>query len=310
MDVLALQGLGSSPIDSAITIGAFDGVHLGHQALLAELKTQAAKLQLRSVVLTFDRHPAALLRPDRAPKILTNLDAKLELLEATGIDATLVLPFDKTRSEESPADFVDSVLTPLGTKLVLVGSNFHFGKDRAGTTSTLAELGQSRGFSLHPFDLKADEVDPISSTRIRSLIAAASVEDAARLLGRAHRLDGDVVHGAGLGGATLGYPTANLDLGSSAALPADGVYAGRYRHEDGSWSMAAISVGRRPTFYEDAEPLVEAYLLDFTGDLYGSKACLEIHHHLRPELKFEGIEPLKAQMALDVAKTREYMAAR
>lgn len=301
MEVLSPDGLAAIAAPSAVTIGAFDGVHLGHQALIAGLRAAAAREGLRSVVVTFDRHPASLLRPERAPKLLTDLDTKLERLEATGVDATLVVPFDEERRGEDAESFVRSVLLPLGVKLVHVGANFHFGRDRGGNVEVLSRLGAELGFEVVGLELSTEDVDPISSTRIRALVAEGQVEDAAKLLGRPHCLRGEVVHGAGRGGSELGYPTANLDVGSAAAVPALGVYAGRYHHANGQTSPAAISVGKRPTFYEDAEVLVEAYLLGFSGDLYGQLGRLEFTHHLRPELRFDDVEALLEQMAADVA---------
>lgn len=302
MEVLSPDGLAASSAPSAATIGAFDGVHLGHQALIARLREAAVAEGLRSVVVTFDRHPAALLRPDRAPKLLTDLATKLELLEATGVDATVVVPFDEERRGEDAEGFVRSVLLPLGARRVHVGVNFRFGRDRGGNVEVLGRLGAQLGFAVEGIDLRADGVDPISSTRIRALVAEGAVEEAAKLLGRAHRLRGVVAHGAGRGGSELGYPTANLEVAPESAMPANGVYAGRYHHEDGSVSPAAISVGKRPTFYDDAEVLLEAYLLGFSGDLYGQGGVVEFTHHLRPELRFENVEALLAQMAADVAE--------
>lgn len=308
MEVLSPDGLAASATPSAVTIGAFDGVHLGHQELIAGLRAAAAAEGLRSVVVTFDRHPAALLRPDRAPKLLTDLDTKLELLAGTGVDATVVVPFDEQRRGEDAEGFVRSVLLPLGTRRVHVGANFHFGRDRGGNVEVLGQLGRELGFEVEGLELRTADVDPISSTRIRALVAEGHVEEAGRLLGRAHRIRGTVVRGAGRGGAELGYPTANLEVAPETAVPALGVYAGRYHHQDGSVSQAAISVGKRPTFYEDAEVLIEAFLLDFSGDLYGQEGVLEVTHFLRPELRFESVEALLTQMAADVAEAARLAA--
>jgi riboflavin kinase / FMN adenylyltransferase len=298
--------------DTAVTIGAYDGVHLGHRALLRDLSQRAAASGLSTVVVTFDRHPAAVVRPETAPKQLTTLEQKLELLAECGIDRTLVVPFDEARAEESAEDFVREVLVDeLSARLVVVGEDFHFGHGRRGNVALLRELGTRHGFDVVGVGLTGDGTEPVSSTRIRGLLAQGDVDGAAALLGRPHEVRGPVVRGDGRGGPELGFPTANLAVPDDIALPADGVYAGHFRRADGSVHQAAISVGRRPTFYEPgtAPVLVEAYLLHFEGELYGEQVRVSFAHRLRDELRFESIDDLVAQMRADVEATERVLAA-
>jgi riboflavin kinase/FMN adenylyltransferase len=304
------------PGGSAVTIGAYDGVHLGHRALLGELHARAVADGLTSVVVTFDQHPAAVVRPESAPLLLCDLDQKLELLAATGVDRTVVVPFDTERANESAEEFVHEILERgLNARLVVVGEDFHFGHGRKGNVALLREMGAAGGFTVEGVSLEAapdgsiEAGHPISSTRIRGLIAEGRVEEAAGLLGRPHQLRGPVVHGDNRGATELGFPTANLDIPTAIAIPAAGIYAGWYERPDASRWRAAISVGRRPTFYgADGDLLVEAYLLDFSGDLYGEEGRLSFVGRLRPELAFDSAEELVAQMHQDVDATRTLLS--
>jgi riboflavin kinase/FMN adenylyltransferase len=296
---------------TAVTIGAYDGVHLGHRALLADLCARAAAAGLSPVVVTFDRHPAYVVRPESAPKQLTSLEQKLELLAECGIARTLVIPFDKARADESAEDFVREVLVEeLSARLVVVGEDFHFGHGRRGNVELLRRQGQEHGFEVVGVGLTGDATEAVSSTRIRALVAEGDVEAAAALLGRPHEVWGTVVRGDGRGGPQLGFPTANVQVPDDIALPGDAVYAGHYTRSDGTVHRAAISVGRRPTFYEPgtAPVLVEAYLLHFDGDLYGEAARVSFAHRLRAEQRFDTVEALIAQMRADVAATEELLA--
>jgi riboflavin kinase/FMN adenylyltransferase len=303
---------------SAVTIGIYDGVHLGHRALLGELGLRARAAGLATVVVTFDRHPSSVIRPGSAPALLCDLDQKLELLEATGVDRTVVVPFDNDRANETAEEFVDGVLVEgLGAKLVVVGEDFRFGHGRKGDVALLEEMGSQSGFEVEGISLQADRdgsgvlAEPISSTRIRNLIAEGSVEKAAVLLGRPHQVRGPVMHGDQRGGAELGFPTANVGVPEGICLPAAGIYAGYYERPDGSRWETAISVGRRPTFYgDDGDLLVEAFLLDFSDDLYGEEARVSFVARLRDELAFDSTEALIAQMEQDVATTRTRLAGR
>lgn len=299
------------PAGSVVSIGAYDGVHLGHRSLLARVRAMAGQLGRVSAVVTFDCHPATVVRPESAPRLLTDLDQKLELLAATGVDRALVLHFDEERARESAEDFVAEVLVRcLGARAVVVGHDFHFGHRRRGNVALLQSMGAELGFDVLGVTLTGDEAagQPISSTRIRALLAAGDVAGAAALLGRPHEVRGTVAPGDRRG-HDLGYPTANVALPADLALPADGIYAGWYRRPGGDVHPAAVSLGRRPTFYESAsEPVLEAHLLDFDGDLYGEAAAVRFVAHLRPEVRFDSAGELVAQMAADVQAARAVLA--
>ena len=293
---------------AVITIGAYDGVHRGHRAVIAQVQARAAELGARSVVVTFDRHPASVIRPDAAPRLLTNASQKLELLADTGVDATVVVPFSAAQARETPVNFVERVIVnALRTQAVIVGSDFHFGHMRQGNITLLRELGERHDFTCEPVVLipRADGVDePISSTAIRRALAGGEIETATRLLGRALEVRGTVVTGDQRG-RTIGFATANVEIPNGMCLPSDGVYAGLYRRPDGSEHACAINLGRRPTFYVNAEhSLLEAHLLDFAGDLYGEDAAVTFVAFLRSEKQFAGIDELKTQLKLDVEHAR------
>jgi len=297
---------------TVITIGAYDGVHLGHQAVIAEVRRIAEATGTRSAVLTFDRHPASVVRPESAPQLLTDLDQKLELLAATGIDATLVVKFDQAQSLEAPMSFAQRVLVDcVAASAVVVGEDFHFGHGREGNVATLRELGAARDFEVLPLSLvaRSDGPDePISSTAIRRAMAGGQVELAATMLGHPFQARGVVVQGDQRG-RLLGFPTANVEVPISICVPADGVYAGWYHRPDGSRHACAINLGRRPTFYEHAEhSLLEAHLLDFAGDLYTETARVEFTNFLRSERKFDGVDALVSQLKNDIDHARIVLA--
>ena len=295
---------------TVVTIGAYDGVHRGHQALLGRVRTMATELGCASAVATFDRHPATVVRPESAPKLLTDLEQKLELLAATGVDRCLVVRFDEERSRESAEDFVHEVLVScLAARAVVVGHDFHFGHRRRGDVALLQQMGAALGFDVLGISLVGDDGEgAISSTRIRVRLEEGDVESAARLLGRLHELRGTIQRGDGRG-RQLGYATANLALSEDILVPADGIYAGWYERPGGEVYAAAVSVGRRPTFYDRAEAsLVEAHLLDFEGDLYGERARLRFVARLRGEERFGSGAELVSQMARDIEATRLTLA--
>lgn len=297
---------------TVVTIGAYDGVHLGHQAVIGEVRRMAERQGARSVVLTFDRHPAQIVRPESAPALLTSPAQRLELLGSTGIDATVVLRFDEIQAKEAPESFVERVLIDaLAVRSVVVGEDFHFGSHRDGNVKLLEQYGTLHDFSVDPVRLVAriDGVEePVSSTAIRRALAGGEVEVATRMLGRPHEVRGRVVMGDQRG-RLLGFPTANVEVPNSMCLPADGVYAGRYERPDGEVHLCAINLGRRPTFYEHADhSLLEAHLLDFDGDLYTESAHVRFESFLRSERKFDGIEAIKAQLKHDVTHAREALA--
>jgi len=297
---------------SIVTIGSYDGVHLGHQVVIDHVRRVAASRGARSVVVTFDRHPASVVRPESAPKLLTDADQRLELLTATGLDATIVVTFDGRQSLEEPEVFVERVLVnALAAEVVVVGSDFHFGHDRRGNVDLLTDVGERNGFVVEPVDLLArpDAVEePVSSTAIRRALAGGDVDVAERMLGRQFEARGVVVEGDRRG-RTIGFPTANVEVPSAMCLPADGVYAGSYERPAGETRPCAINVGRRPTFYEHAEhSLLEAHLIDFDGDLYGERARVRFAHFLRSERKFDGIDALAEQLKRDVDNARMLLA--
>jgi len=297
---------------SVVTIGAYDGVHLGHQAVIAHVRAAAKADGARAIVLTFDRHPATIVRPESAPRLLTSPEQRLELLAATGVDATVVVHFDEAQSHESPESFIERVLTgALAVCRVVVGEDFHFGTNRAGNVALLEKYGSTHGFEVEPIALlpRVDGIDePVSSTAIRRALAGGEVDLAARLLGRPYEIRGHVVLGDQRG-RLLGFPTANVEVPNAMCLPADGVYAGRYIRPNGDVHPCAINLGRRPTFYEHADhSLLEAHLLDFEGDLYGETATVRFEHFLRSERKFDGIDALKAQLDLDVGHSRALLS--
>ena len=306
-----LRDMAACPVPVAgtvVTIGAYDGVHLGHRAVIEEVRSRASTLGCPTAVVTFDSHPAAVVRPESAPKLLTDTDQKLELLAGADVDYTLVLHFDEERSHESAEDFVNEVLVGcLRTRLVVVGEDFHFGRNRGGNVDLLRRMGPNLGFDVEGLKLvPVPGVEgPVSSTAIRRALAGGDVVTAARMLGRPHEVRGFVERGDGRGGKVLGFPTANVAVPNEIQLPADGIYAGWYDGPDGTQHAAAISIGRRPTFYPEGGPLmVEAYLLDFTGDLYGERAHVRFVSRLRGEERFESTDALVAQMNQDVEAAR------
>ena len=309
MQIISDQSAPAFPGERAvITIGAYDGVHLGHQAVIAHVRELAARRGCRSVLVTFDRHPATVVRPESAPLLLTDPEQKLELLAATGLDAVVVIRFDERQAAESPESFVRRVLVDhLATAAIVVGQDFHFGSGRDGNVDLLAKMGAEADFDVEPLELlpRVDGVDePVSSTAIRRALAGGDVQRANEMLGHPFEARGAVVEGDQRG-RLLGFPTANVEVSNRICLPADGVYAGLYERPDGTTHGCAINLGRRPTFYEHAETsLLEAHLLDFSGDLYGEPAKVRFTHFLRSERKFDGIDALVAQLRADTEAAR------
>jgi len=285
-----------------VTIGVFDGVHRGHQVIIGRAATRARELALPLVVLTFDPHPSEVVRPGSHPTMLTAPRRKAELIEALGADVLCVLDFTLAFSRLSAAQFAHEVLVEaLHTAAVVVGENFRFGHRAAGDVALLRDLGGRFGFGTEGVAIVGDDDTTWSSTFIRSCIDAGDVAEAARALGREHRLEGVVVRGD-MRGRELGYPTANLQPLPYAAVPADGVYAARLGHGGRSYP-AAVSIGTNPTF-DGRERRVEAHLLDFSGDLYGEQVAIDFVSRLRPMVRFDTVDALLEQMAADVAQTR------
>jgi riboflavin kinase/FMN adenylyltransferase len=295
---------------TVVAIGTFDGVHLGHQAVLRETCALAAASGSRSVVVIFDRHPATVVRPETAPRLLTDVPHRIELLEQTGVDMCVVLRFDEARSLQEPEDFVREVIAGrLAARALVVGEDFHFGRQRRGDTAVLSDLESVYDFKVVglPLLTRADSGATISSTAIREALGRGDLAAAATMMGRLHEVRGVVEHGDHRG-RSIGFPTANVSVPGDMALPADGVYAGWYEHPSGQVHAAAINLGTRPTFYDDrGMRLLEAYLLDFDGDLYGEPAKVRFHTRLRSELKFASVQELVEAMGRDVGNTRRIL---
>jgi len=297
------------PADTAvITVGTFDGVHRGHRAVLDRLRETGHAHGLQSLVVTFDPHPLRVVRPDAAPSLLTNTQERVELLRASGVDEVAVVPFTRALSQLSPRDFVERVLIRhFGLAHLVIGHDHGFGRDRSGDVDTLREIGAELGFGVTVVPPTIEETDPISSTRIRRLLAAGDVVEAARLLGRPYSASGTVVRGDGRG-RELGFPTANLRVEPDKLLPHEGIYAVRASLADGSVQNGVVHLGPRPTF-DGAAPTFELFLLDYSGDLYEQRIAVRFCAWLRAIERYAGIEPLIAAMRADVERTRVVLSA-
>lgn len=301
---------------TALTIGAYDGVHVGHRQVIAEVGRLAAERSMVSAVVTFDRHPASVVRPESAPLLLTDPAQKLEQLATTGVDLTMVVPFDQVRAMESAEEFVRHVLVDcVGAGLVVVGEDFHFGYQRHGNVDLLREMGENLGFEVLGLGLVgldgslARDHEQVSSTFIRRALARADLKQANAMLGRPYEVRG-VVGGGDQRGRQIGFPTANVRVDPSILLPADGVYAGWYERPDGSVHAAAISLGTRPHFYADGALLLEAHLLEVGApspgglDLYNEAARVRFVAYLRDQQTFDDLDALVEQLHRDVVDTR------
>ena len=295
---------------SVVIVGVFDGVHRGHQQLIGAAVTAGRARGLPTVLVTFDPHPAEVVRPGSHPARLTSLRRRADLVAELGVDAFLVLPFTTDLSRKSPAEFAHEVLVDrLHAAVVLVGANFTFGHRAAGTVAVLTELGTRFGFAVEGIELATDGAGDhvtFSSTYIRACIDAGDVEAAAAALGRPHRVEGVVVHGYRRGRA-LGFPTANIAPPPYTALPADGVYAGRFVL-GGRRLPAAISVGSNPTFSGTVRT-VEAYVLDVDEDFYGHEVGVDFVVRLRGQERYDDLDALVAAIHGDVARTRALLGA-
>jgi riboflavin kinase/FMN adenylyltransferase len=309
------RSLDEVPVDlgrTVVTVGNFDGVHLGHQLVLSRARAVARELGgLPVVVVTFDPHPIAVLRPDHAPPTLTTLGTRAALLEAAGADDVLVLPFDRSVAAWTPEHFVRTVLVDaLHARGVVVGANFRFGAKAAGDVGTLIDLGRDHDFVAEGIPLDGGP-QVWSSTYIRNCLLSGDVSGAAEALGHPFTVRGEVVKGDQRG-RELGYPTANVPTHGMLAAPADGVYAGWLRRlddPDGTLLPAAISVGTNPTFSGERERRVESYVLDRDDlELYGVEIEVSFVGRIRGMLRFDSVDELVATMADDVARTREMLA--
>ncbi len=294
-----------------VTIGVFDGIHRGHQSIIGDAVRLAAERGVPSVLITFVPHPSEVVRPGSHPPVLTSIVRRAELVEDLGVDVFCPLPFTLEFSQLAPDEFVHRVLVErLHASAVVVGENFRFGHKAAGDVALLGRLGRSFGFTAHGIPLLTDDSTVLSATYVRSCVTAGDMSTAAEILGRPHRIDG-VVERGDRRGRELGFPTANLRTDAWTAVPADGVYAGRVLRLDewgrtvpgGELGIAAISVGTNPTF-EVRQRRVEAYILDFEGDLYGDGLGVEFVSRLRGMERFDSIDALVAQMKQDVERAR------
>lgn len=295
---------------SAVTIGKFDGVHTGHRAVIDELRSLAAERDLTPTVITFDRHPLAVLDPEHCPDSLLSPRQKLEKLSQAQVAATLVIPFDREFSMRPPEAFVSDVLVDaLNAKLVLVGRDFRYGARGAGNVQSLVDSGASNGFEVRLVDdVRRGTGRRASSSWVREALAAGRVREAADVLGYAPAIRSVVVPGERRG-RELGFPTANLRPGPEGLIPADGIYAG-WLTVDGTTYPAAISVGNNPTFEGVPARQVEAYVLDEDFDLYGKTVEVAFAEQLRGMVKFDSVDALVAQLGDDVRKTRDALGAR
>ncbi len=292
-----------------MTVGVYDGVHLGHRHLLALVTDRARQLGVESVVVTFDPHPAAVLKPESAPRLITSLEGRLALLAEAGINRVVVIDFDGPASQETAEAFTDRVIIRgLNCREFVVGSGFHFGRGREGSVRTINERGAETGLSASEIDLVSDETGgAVSSSRIRAAVRERDMHLVRALLGRDFTVEGVVEHGDHRG-RTIGFPTANVAVPPDRLRAADGVYAGWFTDESGVERACVVNVGRRPTFIERADhSLVEAHVLDFDGDLYGQQVSVRFSESLRGEKRFESVDELVAQIGADCARARELL---
>ncbi len=292
--------------DSTITIGVFDGVHRGHRHLIGALVQEARSAGVLAGVLTFKNHPITVLRPGVEVRFLTGLDERVRLLKELGVDFVVPVRFDRELAGLSSRDFLLRLYEKLRMRRLIVGPDFAMGRDRDGTLETLPAIGESIGFTFEFVDLMTDTAGVVKSTTIRNSITEGDVSRAARLLGRNFAVNGVVGHGEERG-RELGFPTANLNVPPEFIFPGDGIYAAWAHLESGTY-MAAASIGVRPTFDDGENRTIEAYLLDFSGNIYDQPLRLEFVRRLRGEEKFDTVQALLDQMDEDVSRTRDVLA--
>ncbi|MFN7092443.1 MAG: bifunctional riboflavin kinase/FAD synthetase [Allorhizobium sp.] len=291
-----------------VAIGNFDGVHRGHQAVLSRALERAEALGVPALVLTFEPHPRTVFNPDKPVFRLTPPPLRARILEAMGFHSVIEYPFDREFSQRSAEDFVQSILGEwLGAKEVVTGFDFHFGKGREGGPAYLMQAGSRHGFGVCLVDAFRDEgTEVISSSRIRGLIADGDVAQAAGLLGYRYTVEAEIMKGQQLG-RTLGFPTANMHLPPEATLK-PGIYAVRFRRPDGIIRDGVASFGYRPTVTSNGDPWLETFVFDFSGDLYGEICSVSLFGFLRDEWKFDGLDPLVAQIRKDADEARALLS--
>ncbi len=291
-----------------IAIGNFDGVHRGHQAVLARALDEARARGVPALVLTFEPHPRTVFRPDMPVFRITPAPLKARILESMGFSAVIEYPFDRTFSDMTASAFIETVLLDwLHAAHIVTGFDFHFGKGREGGPAFLMSAGAEGGFGVTLVDAFRDEnAAVISSSHVRAELATGDVAGAAGMLGYRYTVESEVIHGKALG-RTLGYPTANMRLAPEVALK-NGIYAVRFRMADGTLYNGVASFGRRPTVDSDGEALLETFVFDYSGDLYGQICAVSFFGHLRDEMKFDGLDALVVQMKQDDAEARALLA--
>jgi len=289
-----------------LTIGTYDGVHLGHRWLLSHLVAEARREGGAAVVLTFDPHPRCIVDPDGCPPMLAGVDERLRLLEPSGVDRIVLLTFSRELSMWTAERFCDALTGAFPLRRLVAGPGFAVGHRRSGDLSFVRRYGAAHGFDVLTVDPLMRAGGPVSSSRIRGALREGRLDEANDLLGRRYELSGAVVHGAGAG-KQIGFPTVNLDVDQGRCLPAPGVYAA-WCEVAGEWCAAAASIGFRPTFGGDTLT-IEAHLLDYSGDLYGNRVTLAFEHRLRDEVRFPSIDALVRQMTHDVEQVRSVLAS-
>lgn len=305
---IQLPGARAPQHSTVITVGTFDGVHRGHRAVLDRLRDTAHRMGLTSLVVTFDPHPLRVVRPDSAPRLLTDTEERVALLRASGVDDVAVVPFTRALSQLPPRDFVENVLIAhFGLAHLVIGHDHGFGRDRSGDVDTLRAIGADIGFGVTVVEPTIELEEPISSTRIRMLLNEGSVVEAGGLLGRPYAATGTVVQGDGRG-RQLGFPTANLRTAEDKLLPAEGIYAVRAHLADGSVRDGVVHLGPRPTF-AGAPATFELFLLDFSGDLYGQRVMVRFCAWLRAIERYPDVDALIVAMNQDVVRARDVLAS-
>ncbi|MCX8016790.1 MAG: bifunctional riboflavin kinase/FAD synthetase [Rhodocyclaceae bacterium] len=292
-----------------LAIGNFDGVHLGHRALIERLTALARRLGLPPAVMTFEPHPRELIAPAEAPARLTSLREKLGLLDGLGVEEVFLLHFSRKLAGLSAAAFIERVLVQgLAVRHLIIGDDFRFGQGRAGDFAMLQAAGQQHGFTVEAMETIEIDGERVSSSAVREALAAGELEHAARLLGRPYSISGRVVHGDKIG-RRIGYPTANIQL-KRKRVALTGVFAATVSGIDKRHLPGAASLGVRPTLGAGLQPVLEVHLFDFDREIYGAHVTVHLLHKLRDEAKFASLEALTAQIARDVLATQHYFAGR
>lgn len=303
--MLILRGLyspDSQPV--ALTIGNFDGVHLGHQALLSELRVAAQARGLQTAVVIFEPHPREFFTPQQAPARLTSLREKLEFFDTLGIDRVHICRFNARFAQMSAADFIQALHEKLFARFVLIGDDFRFGSGRSGDFALMEKIGAERGFNVQAVHTVTQDGVRISSTAVRAALVAGQLRAAQRYLGRHYSISGRVVHGDGLG-KKIGYPTANIQLKHNRP-PLNGIFVVQVHVEDGGVLQGVASVGVRPTVKRDGKPVLEVHLFEFSQQIYGKHLRVEFLQKLRDEEKYPDVDALRRQIALDVEHAKKW----